>query len=136
MTPRRFNAGFTRRQFLGGGSALLAFAAMGGFSGLLAACGGGDPTDEGAEPGEDFTGELGVLIGTHMDPIKQLLEQHEANVGFAPNVEEVTSPDLRTKLTTSFLAQSSPWDAVFVTATLGAELTNGEWLTNAGPFMD
>ena len=136
MIPRRFDSGFTRRQFVGGTSALLAFAAMGGFSSLLAACGGGDPTDEGAEPGDDFTGQLGVLIGTHMDPIKQLLEQHQATHGVAPNIEEVTTPDLRTKLTTSFLAQSSPWDAAFVTAQLGAELSNRGWLTNAGPFMD
>ena len=71
-----------------------------------------------------------------MDPVKQLLAQHEAAVGFAPNIEEVTTPDLRSKLTTSFLAQSSPWDAVFVTAELGAELGNRGWLTNASVFMD
>ena len=136
MKPNRFDSGFTRRQFLGGSSALLAFAAMGGFSSLLAACGGEDPTDVGAAPGDDFTGQLGVLIGTHMDPIKQLLEQHQATHGVAPNVEEITTPDLRSKLTTSFLAQSSPWDAAFVTAQLGAELSNREWLTNAGSFMD
>ncbi|MCY3562628.1 MAG: hypothetical protein OXH26_01705 [bacterium] len=47
MTPKRSDYGVTRRQFLGGTSALMAFAAMGGLSGLLAACGGGDPTDEG-----------------------------------------------------------------------------------------
>ncbi len=127
---------FTRRQVLGGGSALTAFAAMGGLSALVAACGGGDPIDEGAEPGTDFTGALGVLIGTHMDPVKALLEQHQASVGFAPTVEEVTTPDLRSKLTTSFLAQSSPWDAVFVTAELGVELGNRGWLTNASIFMD
>ena len=62
----------------------MAFAAMGGLSALVAACGGGDPIDEGAEPGTDFTGSLGVLIGTHMDPVKALLEQHQASVGFAP----------------------------------------------------
>ena len=114
----------------------MAFAAMGGLSALVAACGGGDPIDEGAEPGTDFTGALGVLIGTHMDPVKALLEQHQASVGFAPTIEEVTTPDLRSKLTTSFLAQSSPWDAVFVTAELGAELGTRGWLTNASIFMD
>jgi len=44
---------FTRRQVLGGGSALMAFAAMGGLSALVAACGEGDPIEEGAEPGTD-----------------------------------------------------------------------------------
>ena len=137
MVPKGYDPRlFTRRQVLRGGSALTAFAAMGGLSALLAACGEGDAIDEGAEPGEDFTGRLGVLIGTHMDPIKQILGQHEAAVGFAPNVEEVTTPDLRSKLTTSFLAQSSPWDAVFVTAELGAELGTRGWLTNSSIFMD
>ena len=136
MTPKGYEPRlYTRRQVLGGSSALLALSAMGGMSALLSAC-GSDPIDEGSEPGEDFTGELGVLIGTHMDPVKQLLAQHEGAVGFAPDIEEVTTPDLRSKLTTSFLAQSSPWDAVFVTAELGAELGTRGWLTNASTFMN
>ena len=137
MTPKGYEPRlYTRRQMLGGSSALLALSAMGGMSALLSACASDDPIDEGSEPGEDFTGELGVLIGTHMDPVKQLLEQHQGAVGFAPDIEEVTTPDLRSKLTTSFLAQSSPWDAVFVTAELGAELGTRGWLTNASTFMN
>ena len=39
MTPKKFDSEVTRRQFLGKSSALLSFAAMGGLSTLLSACG-------------------------------------------------------------------------------------------------
>jgi multiple sugar transport system substrate-binding protein len=129
---------WTRRKFLSrGGYTLAAIGATGGLSGFLAACSPGGETDSPvAVPGTDFTGALGLLIGTHMDPIRQLIEQYKNEHSLAPSVEEITTPDLRSKLTTSFLARSSPWDSVFVTAELGTELASREWLVNTNTFID
>lgn len=129
--------GMTRRQFLRNGS-LTALGSVGGLSALLAACGGDDDAvPEATMPGTDFTGTVSLLLGTHMDPVKQIIEGYPAGgSGVTPDVEEVTTPDLRSKLTTSFLAENSPWDAAFVTAELGAELADRNWLVNASAWVE
>lgn len=129
---------WTRRQFLSRGGSLAVAASAGGLSALLAACApdGEEALPTATLPGQDFTGSLSVLIGTHMDPIKELIAGYPARTGVTPKVEEITTPDLSTKLRTSFLAQQSPWDSVFILAENAAELAGRDWLVDASAFMD
>jgi multiple sugar transport system substrate-binding protein len=120
----------TRREFLVRGARMAgAFGALGAFPGLLAACGTGEGGAGGAE--EDFTGLLSVLIGSHMEPVREIVEMYRREYDVEPRLEEVTTPDLRSTVSTAFLARNSPWDAVFLTAEIGAELADREWLAVA-----
>ena len=132
MPGKQHRTGMTRRQFLRN-SSITALGVMGGPA-LLAACAEEEgAVSEATMPGTDFTGSLSLLLGTHMDPVKQIIEGYQH---LTPGVEEITTPDLRSKLTTSFLAETSPWDAAFVTAELGAELADRNWLVNASAFVE
>jgi multiple sugar transport system substrate-binding protein len=131
---------WTRRQFLHrSGGALAAL----GLAPILAACPADDDVDvvpeidpEPEPLDTELTGVLGLLLGSHMDPVAELVAEYEDAHDVAPEVEEVTTPDLASKLRTSFLARRSPWDAVFVTADLGAELVDNEWVEDVTDFLD
>lgn len=110
--------------------------AMGGLTGLLAACGRPGEEVPAGEPGQDFTGELGLLLGSHMGPIQELVGRYRDEFGVAAEVQEITTPDLRTVVTTAFLAQRSPWDAVFSTAVLAQELGTRGWVRTVDAFLD
>ncbi len=132
------NAMTTRRSFLArSGMATAQLGMLGGLSGLLAACGGtGGGAETSAPPGEDFTGELSTLLGSHMDPVIEIAKLYERKYGVKPKVEKVTTPDLRNKVSTTFLARSSPWDSVFVGTEVGAELIDKKWLKDAAAVVD
>jgi multiple sugar transport system substrate-binding protein len=126
----------TRREFLAGSSrAAVGFGVLGTLGGLLTGCGAGEQSAEQQGPGQEFTGTLTVLIGSHMDPVREIAKLYEEKYDVKPKLEQVTSPDLRSKVTTTFLSRTSPWDAVFVTADLGAELAQKEWLVEAGELI-
>lgn len=74
----RNSGGMTRRQFLRTGS-LTALGSVGGLSALLAACGGDDDSvPEATMPGGDLTGAVSLLLGTHMDPVKAIIDGYPA----------------------------------------------------------
>jgi multiple sugar transport system substrate-binding protein len=76
-----------------------------------------------------------LLIGSHMDPIKQLITMYAEERGIAADVEEITSPDLQNKLTSAFLARRAPWDATFLTADIIASLASNDWLQSVDGFV-
>ncbi|TCJ15629.1 sugar ABC transporter substrate-binding protein [Rubrobacter taiwanensis] len=117
----------SRREFLTRSACLT--AALGVF-GPLSGCGTGQQEAEQG-PGEEFTGALSVLMGSHMEPVREVARMYEGEYGVEPQIEEVTTPDLRSKVTTAFLARRSPWDSVFLTAELGAEVADKGWLVEA-----
>lgn len=126
----------TRRDFLVRGARMAgAFGAFGAFPGLLAGCGTGNGASETGS-GEDFTGSLSALIGSHMDPVRTIAEMYQQEYGVEPQMEEVTTPDLRSTISTAFLARNSPWDSVFLTAEIGVELAGREWLVEAGDTIE
>src|SRR5688500_2975442 len=98
----------TRRDILKRGAT---FAAGMGAASAMAA----QPTMRTAK-GQDAGPSL--LIGSHMDPIKQLVTMYAEERGISPSVEEITTPDLQNKLTSAFLARRAPWNTVFLTADL------------------
>ena len=77
-----------------------------------------------------------LLIGSHMDPIKQLITMYAEQSGAAPTVEEITTPDLQNKLTSAFLARRAPWDTVFLTADIIASLASNSWLKPVDDFVE
>lgn len=126
----------TRRQFLARGSrAVAGFGVLGMLPAFLSGCGTGDTSAEKG-PGEEFTGALTVLIGSHMDPVREIAKLYNEEYDVRPKLEQVTTPDLRSKVTTTFLSRRSPWDSVFVTAELAPELAEKEWLVQAGKLLD
>lgn len=127
----------TRREFLVRGTQVAAgLGAIGTLTSILAGCGVSeqateeDTNEKGS--GKNFTGSLAVLIGSHMDPVREIAKLYKEKYDVEPKLEQVTTPDLRSKVTTTFLSRRSPWDSVFVTAELGAELAEKEWLVEAG----
>lgn len=126
---------FTRRDFMRTGAAAGGLVAM---SALLGACGRADDASGvpvGA-PGTNFTGQLGLLLGSHMTEIQALSGEYGSQFGTSVNVQEITSPDLRSVLTTAFLAQRSPWDAAFSVANVAQELGSRGWAKSANAFLD
>jgi multiple sugar transport system substrate-binding protein len=126
----------TRGEFLARGSrALAGLGALGTLSGFLSGCGTGEESAEKG-PGKEFTGSLTVLIGSHMEPVREIAKLYKEKYDVEPKLEQVTTPDLRSKVTTTFLSRSSPWDSVFVTAELAPELAEKEWLVRAGELIE
>ncbi len=116
-------------------------AAAGGLvtiSALLGACGrAGDMSGVPiGEPGSNFTGQLGLLLGSHMTEVQALSSDYANQFGTSVNVQEITTPDLRSVVTTAFLAQQSPWDASFSNAVLAQELGSRSWVKSANEFLD
>lgn len=123
--------GVSRGQFLRLAAALAATPTV------LAACGGDDEQDAaGLGPGTDFTGRLNVLTGSHMAPIKELAKTYKTKHGVAPRLEEVTTPDLQSKVRTALLARKSPWDSIFLTAEFVSEPASRDWLVEADSFLE
>jgi len=123
----------SRRRFLGWGAAAGTVIGTGAMASLLSSCSSGSSV---APPGTDFTGQLGLLLGSHMDVVKGLAQEYNAKYGVNPKLEEITTPDLRSKLTTSFLAQSSPWDAALATSVIAQEMANNGWALPVDGFLD
>jgi multiple sugar transport system substrate-binding protein len=82
------------------------------------------------------TGELNLLLGSHMEPVLKIVDLYKEKYGAEPKVELITTPDLQTKVTGAFLARSSPWDSIFVTAALVVPLADQEWLESADVFIN
>lgn len=80
--------------------------------------------------------QIRVLLGSHMDYLFDAAEVFEEEFGIAVDIELVTSTDLRTKLVSSFIARRSPWDAVFLTATLVQELAGRGWIADLSERAD
>lgn len=126
---------FTRRDFMRTGASAGGLVAI---SALLGACGRAGETSGvpiGA-PGSNYTGQLGLLLGSHMTEVQALSGDYANQFSTSVNVQEITSPDLRTVMTTAFLAQQSPWDAAFSTATVTQELGSRRWAQSANTFLD
>lgn len=123
----------SRRKFLSWGAAAGTLIGTGAMASFLSSCSSGSSV---APPGTNFTGQLGLLLGSHMEAVKGLAQQYNTKYGVNPKVEEITTPDLRSKITTSFLAQSSPWDAVFATSVIAQEMANNGWALPTDGFLD
>jgi len=117
----------TRREILRRGAT---FAFGMGAASALAALPAAMPQLAGAQGGPS------LLIGSHMDPIKQLIETYNEERGAQTNIEQITTPDLQNKLTSAFLARRAPWDAVFLTAELVASLADKGWLKSVDDFVN
>lgn len=74
--------------------------------------------------------KIRVLLGSHMDFILNEIPIFEERYGIEVEVDLVTTPDLRTKIVSSLITRRSPWDVIFVTANLNAELAERGWLVN------
>lgn len=134
---RNWSSRTTRREFLVRGSRVAAgLGVMGTLPTFLSGCGAGQEGAEDRGPGEDFTGSLAVLIGSHMDPVREIAGMYEQKYDVKPKLEAVTTPDLRSKLTSAFVAQRSPWDSVFLTSEIVAEMAGREWLVEAGEMVE
>ena len=77
-----------------------------------------------------------LLLGSHMDPVKEIVELYQQRQGIEASIELVTTPDLQNKLTSAFLARRSPWDSVFLTGLLIASLANNGWLKSVDDFVN
>ncbi len=112
-----------RRKFL----KYSAYAGVGGAaflylpSFLLTGCG---PADEPEVTPE----QLNLLLGSHLDFMHPWLEDFEELHGVTPNLSEITTEDLRDRLSSAFAARSSPWDAVFTSAEVIAPMGAQGWL--------
>jgi multiple sugar transport system substrate-binding protein len=126
-------ASVSRRRFLSWGAAAGTLVGTGAMASFLSSCSTGTSV---APPGTNFTGQLGLLLGSHMEAVKGLAQEYNAKYGFTPKVEEITTPDLRSKLTTSFLAQSSPYDAAFATSVIAQEMAKNNWALPVDGFLD
>lgn len=137
MTERAVDGGqLSRRRFLRGSAGFGGLLASGGLSAVLAACGrSAEEVPQGA-PGTEFTGSLSLLLGSHMGPVKELAERYNEQHGVEPKIQDVTTPDLRSVVTSAFLSQESPWDAVFTTAVLAQELGGRGWVKTVDAFLD
>lgn len=126
----------SRRRFLRGTAGFSGLLATGGLSAVLAAC--GRPAEEVPQgaPGTEYTGSLSLLLGSHMGPVKELAERYNEQHGVDPEIQDVTTPDLRSVVTSAFLSQESPWDAVFTTAVLAQELGSRGWVNTVDAFLD
>lgn len=80
---------------------------------LYALPGCGTRGTNGEQVGE-FTGKLNLLLGSHMDFIEKYAPLYKEKYGVEPKIEKITTQDLRNKLSSTFVARTSPWDAVFV----------------------
>jgi|LSQX01.2.fsa_nt_gb multiple sugar transport system substrate-binding protein len=74
------------------------------------------------------TKELRLLLGSHLDFMHEWFNDYEAKYGIKPSLEEVTTTDLRNKLSSAFAARSSPWDAIFMSAEVIAPMGAQGWL--------
>lgn len=110
--------------------------------GLLSGCGtpagssGGpgsaSPTSPATPPpAPKNTGKLSLLLGSHMNYLHALAADYEMKFGVKPQVEQITTPDLRTKLVAAFAARRSAWDSVFLTAALVREMAQNNWVKDA-----
>ena len=91
--------------------------------------------DAAAEQERDYSGELGLLLGSHMDPVQEIVDLYNDEYGVQPNTETITTPDLQTVLTGAFIARDSPWDSVFLTAALIANIAEQGWLEPMDDFV-
>lgn len=123
-----WNKKMTRRELL---KYIGKYSAAGSLLLLASACAPKVQTDNsnnGGNTGPDFTGELSLLLGSHMNYLQDLAPVYKEQFGVEPSIELVTSPDLSNKLTTSFLARTAPWDVVFNTATVAADMADNDWI--------
>jgi multiple sugar transport system substrate-binding protein len=125
----------SRRNFMRAGATTGGLAAL---SAVLAGCGRSSSSDglPMGIPGTDFTGQLGLLLGSHMTEVQALSGDYANQFGTSVNVQEITTPDLRSVVTTAFLAQQSPWDTAFSTAVIAQELGSRSWLKAVNEFLD
>ncbi|HLT59330.1 MAG: extracellular solute-binding protein [Limnochordales bacterium] len=131
--PNFFSRRITRRELLSTGAKMAAgLSAVGAVGPLLRSLGG--PSLASAQ--SNFTGQLSLLLGSHMEPVVKIAQLYEERYGVKPSVELVTTPDLEAKLSATFLARHSPWDASFATASLAASLASRGWLKNADRFIN
>ena len=79
---------------------------------------------------DEFTGELSLLLGSHMDYVQEQSSDYEAEYGVRPSEELVTTADLIAKLQSSFIAQTSPWDAVFTIPEAVVHNAEQDWLVD------
>lgn len=134
-SQRQRSVPWTRRQLLSRGGTFGALGAL-GLTPILNACRTkqeADPDPESLD--SELTGSMKLLLGSHMDPVTQLVKEYKDRYDVAPDVAKVTTPDLASKLRTTFLARRSPWDATLVTAELGAELVDKEWIADLTDFV-
>src|SRR5690606_21501087 len=131
--PNFFSRRITRRELLSTGAKMAAgLSAVGAVGPLLRSLGG--PSLASAQ--SNFTGQLSLLLGSHMEPVVKIAQLYEERYGVKPSVELVTTPDLEAKLSATFLARHPPWDASFATASLAASLASRGWLKNADRFIN
>lgn len=71
-----------------------------------------------------------ILLGSHMDYLIAAAELFEERFGVEVEIDLVTTPDLRTKIVSSLVARRSPWDVIFITSNVTAELADLGWLVN------
>lgn len=109
-----------RRKFLKYG----AYASVGGAAMLylpsfLLGCSPGDTVE---------TKELRLLLGSHLDFMHPWMDDYESRYGIKPTLEQITTMDLRNRLSSAFAARSSPWDAIFTSAEVIAPMGAQGWL--------
>lgn len=137
---------YSRRQILKRGAGLAGgFGLATALSSLLSACGQTAQTPAAPEAAADPTaapaaasgsGSLSLLLGSHMEPVMQIVEMYESTYGVTPQVEQITTPDLQNKVTSAMLARTSPGDAIFVTAALSSSIASRDWLRPMGEFIN
>lgn len=74
------------------------------------------------------TKELRLLLGSHLEFMHGWMADYEAKYGIKPSLEQITTMDLRNKLSSAFAARSSPWDAIFTSAEVIAPMGAQGWL--------
>lgn len=122
--------GPSRRNMLKGSLALSSLAAT---SGLLSACGTGTGST-GTKT--QATGKLSLLLGSHMTPLKDQAKAYTDANEISLKVQDVTSPDLRTVLTSALMARRTSWDAVFLTSDLAPEIESRKWLKDVSDIVN
>ncbi|MBS3947039.1 MAG: extracellular solute-binding protein [Dethiobacter sp.] len=84
--------------------------------------------------------ELRLLLGSHLEFMHAWTADYEAKYGIKPSLEQITTMDLRNRLSAAFAARSSPWDAIFTSAEVIAPMGAQGWLkdlterANASPL--
>jgi len=93
-------------------------------------CGAKEAAPSAGQSEGQFTGKLNVLLGSHMDFIEAWAPTYKERYGVEPKIEKVTTQDLRNKLSSTFVARTSPYDAVFTYPDIIAPFASQGWLAD------
>lgn len=77
---------------------------------------------------EEILTELRLLQGSHLDFMGDWMAHYNNKYGIKVNVDQITTMDLSNRLSSAFVARTSPWDVVFTSSEVVAPIAAQGWL--------